>query len=111
MLAKPHGHLTTPKADSDPLQQHLLGSDVNLAQVAACQLPDLYERFMATTCDERRKWSYPDWDAAGQVLARLNQRYGEVRTGLPLEERIRIRAFQGEFHTLRGARGVKDKLD
>ncbi|MDB5234552.1 MAG: hypothetical protein JWR44_1545 [Hymenobacter sp.] len=98
-------------ASSDPVQQHLLSSDVNLAQASASQLPDLYERFIATTRDERRKWSYPDWDAAGQVLARLNQRYAQVRTDLPLEERLRIRSFQGEFHALRGAREVKDKLD
>ena len=77
------------------MQQHLLQTDVNLAQARADQLPDLYERFMATTRDERRQWSYADWDAAGQVLARLNQRYEQVRTDLPLEERVRIRALSG----------------
>ncbi|MFC6224620.1 hypothetical protein ACFP2F_15330 [Hymenobacter artigasi] len=96
---------------SDPVQQHLLQTDVNLAQASADQLPSLYERFIATTRDERRQWTYPQWDAAGQVLARLNQRYEQVRTTLPLEERLRVRSFQGEFHTLRGARQVKDKLD
>ncbi|GAB3869260.1 hypothetical protein GCM10028824_15910 [Hymenobacter segetis] len=96
---------------SDPVQQHLLQTDVNLAQASADQLPNLYERFIATTRDERRAWTYAQWDAAGQVLARLNQRYEQVRTTLPLEERIRIRSFQGEFHTLRGARQVKEKLD
>jgi hypothetical protein len=96
---------------SDPVQQHLLQTDVNLALAPADQLPNLYERFIATTRDERRTWTYEQWDAAGQVLARLNQRYEQVRTTLPLEERIRIRSFQGEFHTLRGARQVKDKLD
>lgn len=98
-------------AASDPVQQHLLQTDVNLAQASADQLPNLYERFIATTRDERRQWSYPQWDAASQVLARLNQRYEQVRTTLPLEERLRIRSFQGEFHTLRGARQMKDKLD
>ena len=100
-----------PQAASDPVQQHLLQTDVNLAQTTADQLPNLYERFIATTRDERRTWSYEQWDAAGQVLARLNQRYEQVRTDLPLEERLRIRSFQGEFHTLRGARQVKDKLE
>jgi hypothetical protein len=98
-------------AASDPVQQHLLQTDVNLAQVSADQLPNLYERFIATTRDERRAWSYEQWEAAGQVLARLNERYEQVRTTLPLEERLRIRSFQGEFHTLRGARQVKEKLD
>jgi len=45
------------------------------------------------------------------VLTRLNQRYEQVRTGLPLEERLRIRTTQGEFHTLRGTRELKNKRD
>ena len=93
------------------MQQHLLGTTINLAQAIPSQLPDLYEAFIGTTRDERRRWSYADWDAASQVLGRLNQRYEQVRTDLPLEERLRIRSYQGEFHTLRGARNVKDKLD
>ncbi|MCC3151993.1 hypothetical protein Q3A66_18700 [Hymenobacter sp. BT770] len=113
LLAKPR---TAPAASrtttsSDPIQQHLLNSDVNLARVSGSELPDLYERFIATTRDERRKWSYQDWDNAATVLARLNQRYEKVRTELPIEERLRIRTYQGEFHTLRGARQVKDKID
>jgi hypothetical protein len=113
LLAKPRAQAAPRRAaaSSDPVQQHLLNSDVNLARVSADQLPDLYERFIATTRDERRKWSYEDWDNAGTVLARLNKRYQEVRTTLPVEERLRIRTFQGEFHTLRGARQVKDRID
>jgi hypothetical protein len=99
------------RVTSDPLQQHLLGEEVNLAQARANELPDLYERFIATTRDERKQWSYRDWEAAAAVLARLNARYGEVRSELPIEERVRIRSFQGEFHTLKGARKVKEKLD
>ncbi|MBF9236624.1 hypothetical protein I2I05_04375 [Hymenobacter sp. BT683] len=112
LLAKPRTPAAAPRrADSDPIQQRLLSTDVNLARVSATQLPDLYERFIATARAERRKWSYQDWDNAGVVLARLNQRYEQVRTELPLEERLRVRSFQGEFHTLRGARQVKDKID
>ena len=113
LLAKPRTQAAPRRAaaSSDPFQQHLLNSDVNLARVSADQLPDLYERFIATTRDERRKWSYADWDNAATVLARLNKRYQEVRTTLPVEERLRIRTYQGEFHTLRGARQVKDKID
>ena len=114
LLARPHAREAPRRAVISPTeaaQQHLLSSDVNLAQARAEQLPDLYERFIATTRDERRQWSYQQWDAAGQVLARLNQRYEQVRTDLPLEERLRIRTYQGEFHTLRGARQVKDKMD
>ncbi|MFD2720824.1 hypothetical protein ACFST9_19035 [Hymenobacter monticola] len=96
---------------SDPAQQHLLQTDVNLAQTRAEELPNLYERFIATTREERRTWNDQQWDVAGQVLARLNQRYEQVRTELPLEDRLLVRSFQGEFHTLRGARNVKEKLD
>ncbi|MBF9143300.1 hypothetical protein [Hymenobacter properus] len=96
---------------SDPAQQHLLQTDINLAQARAEELPNLYERFMATTRDERRTWTAPQWDAAGEVLARLNQRYEQVRTDLPLDDRLRVRSLQGEFHTLRGARNVKEKLE
>ena len=107
LLARPR--LSRPTA-SDPAQQHLLSTEINLVQASASQLPDLYERFIVTTRDESRRWSYQDWDAASRVLARLNQRYEQVRTELPLEERLRIRSFQGEFHTLRGARQIKDKI-
>ena len=96
---------------ADAAQQRLLNADVNLAQTSADQLPDLYDHFISTTRDERRRWRSQDWDAAGQVLARLNQRYEAVRLDLPLEERVRIRSFQGEFHALRGARRVTDSLD
>lgn len=112
LLAKPRAQTAARRAPaSEPVQQHLLNSDVNLARAQAHELPDLYERFIATTRNERRKWSYQDWDNANGVLARLNQRYQQVRTELPLEERLRIRTFQGEFHTLRGAREVKEKVD
>ena len=108
LLAKPRNGRPTA---TDPVQQHLLSTEVNLPRASANQLPGLYERFIETTRDERRSWSYQDWDAASQVIARLNERYEQVRTELPLEERLRIRSFQGEFHTLRGARQVKDKFE
>ncbi|HEX8328147.1 MAG TPA: hypothetical protein VF629_11450 [Hymenobacter sp.] len=111
LLAKPRAQAAAPRTASDPVQQHLLNSDVNLARAQAHELPDLYERFIATTREERRQWSYQDWDNANGVLSRLNQRYQQVRTELPVEERLRIRTFQGEFHTLRGAREVKAKID
>ena len=105
--ARGHQAVSTDAA----VQQHLLNADVNLAQTSADQLPDLYEHFIGTTREERRRWRSQDWAAAGQVLARLNQRYEAVRTSLPLEERVRIRSFQGEFHTLRGTRQVKESFD
>ena len=112
LLARPRAEAPARRAASaDLVQQHLLGTDVNLARTEAAQLPELYEQFIATTREERRHWSFADWDAAGEVLALLNQRYEQVRTDLPLEERLRVRTFQGEFHTLRGAREAKARLD
>lgn len=93
--------------ENDPTQQHLLQTTIDLSQARAEQLPDLYDRFMAATRAERRQWNATEWAAAGQVLARLDQRYRTVHAELPLEERVRIRAFQGEFHALRGARSLK----
>ena len=109
--ARTHQAADRRTASADAAQQRLLNADVNLAQTSADQLPDLYDHFISTTRDERRRWRSQDWDAAGRVLARLNQRYEAVRTTLPLEERVRIRSFQGEFHALRGARRVTDSLD
>ncbi len=112
LLGKPRGQAANRHGSAaDPVQIHLLGTEVDVAQATAGQLPDLYEQFITVTREERRKWSYQNWAGAGEVLARLNQRYEQVRTELPLEERLRIRTYQGEFHTLRGARDVKQKLD
>lgn len=97
---------TVGNTETDPVQQHLLQTTIDLPTARAEQLPELYERLMATTRAERRQWSAADWAAAGQVLAGLDQRYQQVRTTLPLEERLRVRAFQGEFRTLRGTRSL-----
>lgn len=104
--AGPGARATVGNPETDPVQQHLLQTTIDLPTARAEQLPDLYERLMATTRAERRQWSAADWAAAGQVLAGLDQRYQQVRTELPLEERLRVRAFQGEFRTLRGTRGL-----
>ena len=92
--------------ENDPAQQRLLQTTIDLPRARAEQLPELYERFIAAVRAERRQWRAAEWATAGQVLARLDQRYEQVRTELPLEERLRVRAFQGEFHTLRGARSL-----
>lgn len=104
--ATPSARATAGNLDPDPVQQHLLQTTIDLPTARAEQLPDLYERLIATTRTERRQWSAADWAAAGQVLAGLDQRYQQVRSGLPLEERLRVRAFQGEFRTLRGTRSL-----
>ncbi|AWM35042.1 hypothetical protein [Hymenobacter nivis] len=86
---------------------HLLGTD----PARATDLPGLYEHFIETCQAQRRSWSESDWDAAANALARLNQRYDQVRTSLSLQERLNIRSAQAEFHTLQGARKVKNRLD
>lgn len=81
------------------------------ARASAADLPGLYEHFIETCQEQRRTWSDNDWDAAANALARLNQRYDQVRTALSLQERLNIRSAQAEFHTLQGARKVKNRLD
>ncbi|HLK96134.1 MAG TPA: hypothetical protein VK364_00055 [Hymenobacter sp.] len=88
-------------------QDRLLGEKVVLSRARASELPDLYSRFIETTRAQRRQWSATDWSNASAVLGRLNARYEEVREQLPLEERVRIRSWQGEFRTLEKARDVK----
>ncbi|MGI4885225.1 MAG: hypothetical protein ACRYFR_09730 [Janthinobacterium lividum] len=88
-----------------------LGNAADPARASAADLPDLYERFIATCQAQRRTWSEDDWSTAANALARLNQRYEQVRTALSLQERLNIRSAQAEFHTLQGARKVKDRLE
>ena len=97
---------SSPAAADDAVQKHLLGQSVDIAKVRADELPDLFERFISTTRDERRTWTYRNWSDADQVLRSLTARYQQVHSELPIEERVRIRAFQGEFRTLKGTRKV-----
>ncbi len=93
---------------AQPAQDRLLGEKVVLGTARATELPDLYSRFIEATRAQRRQWTAADWSNASAVLARLNARYEQVREQLPLEERVRIRSWQGEFRTLEKARDVKD---
>jgi hypothetical protein len=88
-------------------QDRLLGEKVILSRARASELPDLYGRFIEATRAQRRQWTATDWSNASAVLGRLNARYEQVREELPLEERVRIRSWQGEFRTLEKARDVK----
>jgi hypothetical protein len=98
-------------ASGDPTLAKYLHETVELNKVPASQLEDLYSRFIEYTRAERRSWSAQDWDEASDALARINARYEVVRKELPLEERINIRTYQGEFRTLQGARRVKDRVN
>lgn len=92
------------------VQDRLLNEKVVVSRARATELPDLYERLLATTRDQRRQWTQRDWAAASEVLSRLNGRYEQVRQQLGIEERLRIRTLQGEFRTLEGARATKEYL-
>ena len=94
-------------ANAQPAQSKLLGENVTLSRARATELPDLYSRFMEATRTQRRQWTDADWSNASAVLGRLNARYEQVREQLPLEERVRIRSWQGEFRTLEKARSAK----
>lgn len=91
-------------------QDRLLGEQVVLAKARAVELPELYGRFIESVRDQRRTWAASDWAAASAVLTRMNARYEQVREQIPLEERIRIRSWQGEFRTLEKARDAKDAM-
>ncbi|WBA42098.1 hypothetical protein [Hymenobacter canadensis] len=88
-------------------QNKLLGENASISRARATELPDLYSRFIEATRTQRRQWTAADWSNASAVLGRLNARYEQVREQLPLEERVRIRSWQGEFRTLEKARDVK----
>lgn len=92
-------------------QRRLLGEEVNIKRARATELPDLYGRLIETTREQRRQWTAADWTAASVVLTRLNERYEEVRTQLPTEDRLRVRSWQAEFRTLEKARNAKEIID
>ncbi|UOG76156.1 hypothetical protein MTX78_06050 [Hymenobacter tibetensis] len=92
-------------------QDRLLGEKVILSRARATELPDLYGRFIEATREQRRDWTATDWSNAAAVLANLNGRYEQVREQIPLESRIRIRSWQGEFRTLEAARDAKEVIN
>ncbi|RZK19901.1 MAG: hypothetical protein EOO56_13400 [Hymenobacter sp.] len=89
----------------------MIRESVDLNRATADELPDLYGRFIDATRDQRRQWSEQDWTDASATLGRLNARYAQVRTDIDMEDRLRIRSWQGEFRTLQGARRINQKLD
>ena len=106
---RPAGARARTAAAAAKPSARLLGTDP--ARARAADLPDLYEQLIETCQEQYRSWSKDDWDAAANALARLNQRYDQVRTSLLLQERLNIRSAQVEFHTLQGARKIKNRLN
>jgi len=98
-------------ASGDPALAKYLHENIEVNKIPASQIEDVYSRFIEATRDQRRNWSAQEWDEASDALARLNARYEVVRKDLPLEERINVRTYQGEFRTLQGARRVKDRVN
>ena len=100
-----------PTATADPGLAKYIHESVDISRLPASQLVAVYSRFLETTRDQRRQWSAQDWDEASAVLTRLNARYDAVRLELPLDDRLTVRSYQGEFRTLQGARRVKDRVN
>lgn len=92
-------------AGADPTLAQLLHESINLSRVPAADIPNLYARFLDAVHAERRQWSARDWAAASDTFGQLNQRYEAVRKELPLNERLNVRTYQGEFRTLEAAAG------
>jgi hypothetical protein len=98
-------------ANTDAGLATLIKESVDLNRATADEMPDLYGRFIDAVREQRRQWTERDWTNASDALSRLNARYEVVRTGIDMEDRLRIRSWQGEFRTLQGARKVNQKLD
>ncbi len=99
------------RPNADPGLTKLTKQSVDLNRATADEMLDLYGRFIDAVREQRRQWSEQDWTEASATLSRLNARYEAVRTGIDMEDRLRIRSWQGEFRTLQGARRVNQKLD
>ncbi|NML64786.1 hypothetical protein HHL22_06170 [Hymenobacter sp. RP-2-7] len=110
-LASARPRAAARAANADPTLSRMLHESIDVGQVPASQLPDLYARFVEATHDQRRQWSARDWAEASAALGRLNARYEAVRLELPLNERLNVRSYQGEFRTLEAARATKDRLN
>ncbi len=98
-------------ANADPGLTKFMHESVDVNQLSAPQLLDVYSRFLDATRDQRRGWDSKEWDEASATLTRLNARYEAVRLDLPLDDRLTVRSYQGEFRTLQGARRVKDRVE
>jgi hypothetical protein len=98
-------------ATADPTLAKYLQESIDVNKLPASQIVDVYSRFLEATRDQRRQWSTKDWDEASAALTRLNARYEAVRQELPLDDRLTVRTYQGEFRTLQGARRVKDRVN
>ncbi|MGI4863252.1 MAG: hypothetical protein ACRYFZ_04965 [Janthinobacterium lividum] len=99
------------RTSADPGLAKLIKESVDLDRATADEIPDLFSRFIDAVRDQRRQWTEQDWTEASETLSRLNARYRTVHQGISLEDRLRIRSWQGEFRTLQGARRVNQKLD
>lgn len=99
------------RATGDAGLAKLIHESVDLRRATADEMPDLFGRFIDAVREQRRQWSEADWTEASATLGRLNARYRDVHQGISLEDRLRIRSWQGEFRTLQGARRINQKLD
>lgn len=98
-------------ANADPGLTKIMHESIDVNQLPTNQILAVYSRFLDATRAQRRQWSAQDWDEASATLTRLNTRYEAVRQELPLEDRLTVRTYQGEFRTLQGARRVKDRVN
>jgi len=98
-------------ANADPTLAKIMHESIDVNHLAADRMIDVYSNFLEATRDQRRQWGTKEWDEASAALTRLNTRYEAVRLELPLEDRLSVRSYQGEFRTLQGARRVKDRID
>ncbi|MBO3272389.1 MULTISPECIES: hypothetical protein [Hymenobacter] len=98
----------TQPTTAQQAQRRLLNEDVQISKARGSEMVDLYSRFIDATRAQRRQWTDAEWAEASTVLSALNARYSQVRSEIAMEDRLRIRSWQGEFRTFEKARSMKD---
>lgn len=99
---------------TDAVASAFLNKKTAVASLTAPQLLDAYSRFIDKVRDDRHGWTPTEWAAASSVLSALNARYEQLRPTFSLDDKVTIRAQQGEFQALRlgqqVSKSVSDKL-
>ncbi|MGY3089747.1 hypothetical protein ACVWYF_002795 [Hymenobacter sp. UYAg731] len=69
-----------------------------------------YEYFIERVRDDRQSWKPADWANAANIMSSLNDRYQQLRGSYSLDDKLTIRAQQGEFQALRTAKQISTQV-
>lgn len=107
---------TKPLYDEIPLQteevklreKDLLGVYSNIQNIKPTQMAQAYLAFIHSVRAKRQTWIPRDWDYAEYVLQKLASRKAAIEDKLNTLDEVKIRAWTGEFYTLRAGREFKE---